>query len=306
MGQAGKAVLAFSFFPRQHGGVSVDLREEWSDLLGRRQDFADTLALYTDVFEAWARWTPPRSIALDWSEERCAASWERATPLMAEASPSLKAAEIEDVVGAGIDALARVRGDSGGLRRFAQAWDRGAISLHDLLPAKGRLGSESLESTTALGPEATGFLASTSLRPILDAYFNAVRAHLSDDLWERGVCPFCGAPPGFSDVVEDGRRRLACHLCGAGWIASRTRCPYCGTDSAQDLLRLEPEEREEGYSIAACRRCKGYLKELDRRARQNGRSALIEDWGSPHFDLVAKRAGYWRGIPSLIDVTARR
>lgn len=284
----------------------MDLREEWSDLLGRRRDFVDTLALYTDVFEAWARWTVSRSIALDWSGARCAASWERATPLMAEAPPSLEPGEIEDVVGAGMDALARVRGDAGGLRRFAQAWDRGEISLRDLFPAKGRLGSETLESMTALGAEATGFLASTSLRPILDAYFSAVRPHLGDGLWERGVCPFCGASPGFSDVIEDGRRRLACHLCGGLWIASRTRCPYCGADSALDLMRLEPEEREEGYAIAACRRCKGYLKELDRRVRRNGSSALVEDWGSPHFDLVAKRAGYWRGIPSLIDVTARR
>jgi len=70
--------------------------------------------------------------------------------------------------------------------------------------------------------------------------------------------------------------------------------------------RVSSKDQEEGYSIAACRRCRGYVKELDRRVRWNGRSALVEDWGSPHFDLVARRAGYWRGIPSLIDVTARR
>ena len=65
---------------------------------------------------------------------------------------------------------------------------------------------------------------------------------------------------------------------------------------------LAPEEREEGYAIAACRRCKGYLKELDRRVRRNGSSALVEDWGSPHLDLVARRAGYWRPLPTLLEV----
>src|SRR3989442_15075750 len=39
-----------------------------------------------------------------------------------------------------------------------------------------------------------------------------LRDHLADGVWQLGVCPFCGAPPGFSDVVEDGRRRLACHV----------------------------------------------------------------------------------------------
>ena len=289
--------------------MSLDLREEWSDLLGRRPAFADTLSLYHNVFEAWARWMPPRPLALTLTGRRCAACWQRATPLLAEAPPPpVEPAEVEDVVGAGLDALAGVRGDrdGDGLRRFAQAWDRGGRALTDLLPAKGRLGSETLETTTGLVAEAIGFLVSVCLRPVLEVYFGNVRSHLADGEWEGTVCPFCGAPPGFSDVLEDGRRRLVCHLCGSGWLASRTRCPYCGADTTRDLVRLEPEEREEGYSIAACRRCRGYVKELDRRVRWNGRSALVEDWGSPHFDLVAKRAGYWRGIPSLIDVTARR
>jgi hypothetical protein len=289
--------------------VTLDLREEWADLLGRRPVFADTLALYQAVFEAWARWTPPRPLALTWSGKRCEGCWQRVTPLLVEAPPpSVEPAEVEDLVGAGMDALAGAGGDRDGegLRRFAQAWDRGTLALADLLPAKARLGSETLAATTGLGAEAIGFLVSACLRPILEVYFGNVRSHLADGAWDAGVCPFCGAPPGFSDVLEDGRRRLVCHLCGSGWIASRTRCPYCGEDSAQGLVRLEPGEREEGYSIAACRSCRGYVKELDRRVRWNGRSALVEDWGSPHFDLAAKRAGYWRGIPSLIDVTAGR
>jgi hypothetical protein len=48
-----------------------------------------------------------------------------------------------------------------------------------------------------------------------------------------------------------------------------------------------------------------YLKELDRRIRWNAGSALVEDWGSPHFDMVAVNEGYWRPIASLIQLARR-
>jgi formate dehydrogenase maturation protein FdhE len=68
-------------------------------------------------------------------------------------------------------------------------------------------------------------------------------------------------------------------------------------------IRLVPETlEEEGYAVTACKGCGGYLKELDRRVRWNGASALVEDWGSPHLDLAARRAGYWRPVPVLVTV----
>ena len=67
-------------------------------------------------------------------------------------------------------------------------------------------------------------------------------------------------------------------------------------------MRLEPEDRDQGYLILGCNGCKAYLKELDRRVRWNGQSALVEDWGSPHLDLVASRAGYWRPVPTLLQL----
>ena len=152
-------------------------------------------------------------------------------------------------------------------------------------------------------PRTLGALAAIALRPFLAAYFREVRADLEDGVWTLGVCPFCGAPPGFGDVVEDGRRRLACHCCAAGWIFSRRRCPLCGADASQDLVRLDPEGGDEGYFISACLACRGYIKELDRRVRWNGGPALVEDWGSPHLDLIAERQGYWRAVPTLLQLT---
>jgi len=28
----------------------------------------------------------------------------------------------------------------------------------------------------------------------------------------------------------------------------------------------------------------------------------VEDWGSPHLDLVAQRSGYWRALPSIVEL----
>ena len=44
------------------------------------------------------------------------------------------------------------------------------------------------------------------------------------------------------------------------------------------------------------------MKELDRRLRWNAGAALVEDWGSPHLDLIARRQEYWRPIPTLIQL----
>jgi len=53
-------------------------------------------------------------------------------------------------------------------------------------------------------------------------------------------------------------------MCGGGWVFPRLQCPFCGHQTAKDLVRLDAEEKEEGYFISACEQCHGYIKELDR------------------------------------------
>lgn len=283
-----------------------NLRAEWDDLLERRPSFRAPLAFFGDLLDHWARWSPSRLTPLAWSAPECRQRWERGVPLLAEAPAAIGADEIEDLLGAAMERLAELREDAApALQRLAEAWDRGAIGPQALLPAPGRIGSGAVDAVSGLAPELVAFLAYGSLRPPLEAYFASARTHLDDHVWKLGVCPFCGGPPGFSDVVEDGRRRLACHLCGAGWIYSRTRCPSCAGENTQDLVRLEPEGQEQGYVVIACKRCQTYVKELDRRVRWNAQSALIEDWGSPHFDLIAERAGYRRPMPGMVSLVTR-
>jgi hypothetical protein len=283
--------------------LSVDLREEWTDLLERRPAFRDALRPYTELLELWARWSPSFPPAAPMGPEDCRRCWDRGEPLLAAFPPALAAADLEELLGFLMERLGEIARDAApALQRFADAWDRGAIGPAALFPTPGRIGAGAVEEASALAPEFVAFLAGGSLRPALEAHLAPPREHLREGDWSDGTCPFCGAPPGFADVLEDGRRRLSCHLCGGGWIFARARCPFCGTERSADLARLELEEGEQGYLVWGCRNCRGYIKELDRRVRWNGRSGLVEDWGSPHFDLVATRSGYRRAIPSLVQL----
>jgi Protein involved in formate dehydrogenase formation len=283
--------------------VDHALLAEWRALLERRASLREALAPCEPVLEAWAGWSDQSPPPLPWTTEECHLPWGKGEPLLTRAQPELANADLEKVLGPALDALAAAGVEGEALQSFAVLWDSGAITLRDLLPAPGRLGAGWLPERTHLSLESVGFLAVAALRPVLTRFFAGCRPHLEPGLWGRGACPFCGAPPAFAEIPEDGQRRLACHACGAAWIFSRTRCPLCGTLDISQLIRLVPEGlQEEGYAITACKGCGGYLKELDRRVRWNAGSALVEDWGSPHLDLVARRAGYWRPIPVLVTI----
>jgi FdhE protein len=280
-----------------------DLQEAWADLLRRRPAFRQTLAVYSEILDGWARWSPPRALGLPADAAGWRASWARGIPLVEPAAVLLRAGDVEDLVGSAMEALARAEpGLAPALQRFAEAWDRGTIGPTALLPARGRIGSGAVEES-GLSADVVAFIAGASLRPALEAVYAPAREHFTESVWSLGVCPFCGGPPGFTDVIEDGRRRLACQLCGGAWLFAKLRCPFCGVDGGAHLVRLTPDEaREEGYLVSACRECRAYIKEVDRRARWNAGPALVEDWGSPHFDLVAHRQGYWRPIPSIVQL----
>jgi FdhE protein len=276
-------------------------------LLERRPTFRDVVAVYGEIVEGWAGWTPARDLASAMSGDECRARWEQGTPLVEVAARGLTASDVEDLLGGAMELLARVEPGLGeGMQRLARAWDSGVVTPAELLPERGRIGAESVQRASGLSADVVAFLAVAGLRPALEAVYGSLREHLVEGAWSLGVCPFCGGPPGFTDVVEDGRRRLACHLCGGAWGFAKLRCPFCGVDGAQHLVRLTPDEaKEEGYLVAACRECRGYLKEVDRRARWNAGPALVEDWGTPQYDLVAHRQGYWRPVPSIVQLSSR-
>ena len=172
-------------------------------------------------------WRRRSRAALDWDASRCLGLWERGLPLLAEAAVSLPRAGVEALLGPAMECVAALGAEDGpALQRFAEAWDRGAVGPEVLFPY--RRDGRSPRAEVGLGADVLSFLACASLRPTLETVFGACRAHLVDGVWERGLCPFCGAPPGFADIAEDGRRRLACHTCGGAWTFARLGCPFCG------------------------------------------------------------------------------
>ena len=272
----------------------TDLREGWRDVLARRRALATSLAPYGDLLERWAAYTPPAR-ALSWKAERCRESWARGIPL--------DDAQLEDLLGDAMEALAALDPTRApALQRLAGAWDAGALGADALLPRHAGIGDDAIETASGLDTAAVTFLAYATLRPALEAWLTPVRSHFADAQWGRGVCPFCGAPPGFVDVVEGGHRRLACHFCGGAWGFAKLRCPLCGVEGTKDLQRLQAEGEDTGYVVSGCRACHAYVKELDRRERWNGGPPLLEDWASPHLDVVARRAGLVKPLPALLDL----
>jgi hypothetical protein len=283
------------------GALVTALLPEWTALLRRRPSFTETLEPFGRVIAAWdsepAEWLTP----LACTAESAAAAWSTGIPLLAQAPPSIPADRLEPLLGPALDVIHPIED----ARPFAEAWDRGDVSPADLLPSAGSARLE-IQERCRLTQHAMTFLAMAGVRPALRRYFERSRPLVDPRLWDRGLCPCCGSPPGFADLLEDGRRQLACHVCDARWTLARLVCPFCDNRTSSDFARLIAEEADEGYAIAVCRACRGYIKELDRRARWNAGPAIVEDWGSPHLDLIAHRQQYWRPMPTLIQLTAGR
>jgi hypothetical protein len=283
--------------------MSLDLRPAWTDVLARRRDFASTLGPYADILERWAG--ASEVVGRAWSAAECRQQWEGGLPLAVALPPPLAAAEIEELLGAAMEQVAALDPRrAAALQLLASAWDAGAVTPPSLLPSRDGIGTGAAEAASGLDAGTVAVLACAALRPALEAWLSGARPHIEGASWGRGVCPFCGAPPAFIDVIEGGHRRLACHFCGGAWGFAKLRCPLCGVEGTEPLHRLRAEGADEGYLISGCRRCYGYLKELDRRERWNGGPALLEDWGTPHLDVVARRAGYRKPVPSLLDLIA--
>jgi hypothetical protein len=282
---------------------SESLAVSWEDLLTRRPQYRDSLHLYGVIIATWSRWTLPASPVLDWSPERCRESWARDVSLVTEAPPDFDNATLEPLLTSLLDELSLARAEvAEALDRFAHAWAEGRLSAQDLLPGLPRPAGRLEEGLEWIPADLLRFVTYLGLRPAMEAYFSFVRPAFSADLWDGGGCPFCAAPPSFADIGDDGKRWLYCALCGGRWTIGRLCCPFCGNRDARTLTRLTAEGEEEGYQIEACDICRGYLKGVDRRLRWNVGSSLIEDWGTPHLDLIARRKGYWRATPSLIQL----
>jgi hypothetical protein len=275
---------------------------EWQEMLARRRAMGESLSLWTSVLDGWRDWKDGGVAPLTWSAEECLERWERGAALLGEAAPTIAPESLEDLLGPLMERLAAAGPeDAESLQRFAAAWDDGRIGAASLFPTSGKDGAAVLYNEVGMAAHIAGFLAHAGLRPALETFFSRVRV-MPEGIWERGFCPWCGGLPSYGDLLEDGRRRLSCHLCGGAWTAPRLRCPFCQAWQSGDMVRFVAEGAEAGYFVEACLACRGYLKGVDRRERWNAVSPLVEDWASPHVDYYAAREGYWRATPTLAQL----
>src|SRR5262249_14640351 len=156
-------------------------------------------------------------VARPWGAAECLDRWQAKAPLLPGAPITLLPEEIEPLLEVALGLLTSVAVvPPDAAQRFAEAWDAGRVRPGSPLARPGRIGAT--DDLHGFPPDALGFLACATLRPHLDRWLEGGRPHLEAGTWELGVCPFCGGPPAFSEIHEDGRRRLACHLCGGSWI----------------------------------------------------------------------------------------
>lgn len=270
------------------------LLAEWGELLTRREAFRDSLSLYREILILWAAWDPEDEIGLGRDEVWCRSQWARGVPLLFETAPPISRSAFAPLLSGALDLLHGVREDDApGLARLAEAWDAGALPLSAFLPAH----AQEYQQRLGLSSDVFASLGQIVLRPPLEELGAPLGGLIEAVGWDRGICPICGSPAAFSDVRDDGKRRLVCHLCGSAWGFLRIRCASCDNRDP-NTLRIISTEEEEGYVIEACDLCRGYIKGLDRRLRWNVVSSLLEDWGSPHLDLIALGRGYWRSVPT--------
>ncbi len=142
--------------------------------------------------------------------------------------------------------------------------------------------------------EVLSFLIMNSIRPILEAYANEIKGHVSQETWWRGYCPICGSVPALAELKENGARFLICSLCGFKWRFKRLQCPFCENEDHEKLRYLYTEKEGRAYRVDICEKCKRYIKTIDIQQLGEEVIPLIEDISTLHLDIIAQNEGYTR------------
>src|SRR5258705_12183540 len=112
----------------------------WRALLARRAALAEPLRFCTAILEGWAAWKPPTALVpLVFSAEECRGRWQAGRSLLADVTPEIPAASVEDLVGPVMERLAADRPEAAAaLSPVAPAWGDGQVGPTGLLPRLGR------------------------------------------------------------------------------------------------------------------------------------------------------------------------
>jgi FdhE protein len=135
------------------------------------------------------------------------------------------------------------------------------------------------------------FLARAALKPSLHALRDALSHRVTRVGWEHGYCPLCGSQPDMAYLGKEGKRHLHCGFCGEEWPFPRVTCPFC-ENRDQETLGYFFDEKEEGFRVDFCRKCKRYIKTVDQRVFEEPAPIELETLATLHLDLLANQHGF--------------
>ena len=155
----------------------------------------------------------------------------------------------------------------------------------------------SLSDRLDLKAELLFFLVQNSLQPIFEAYADKLKDYVDQEQWWRTYCPICGSKPIMAELVGAERKKfLICSCCAYEWRFMRTTCPFCETAHSEKFKYFFTEEDGKAYRVETCLECKKYIKTVDTVELGEEFIPVVEDIGTLHLDILAKKEGYEREV----------
>ncbi len=178
--------------------------------------------------------------------------------------------------------------------------DAGRIELIPLLEtllASPTSDLESPASTSQAGSLTLRVLLEYTLRPTLRAWARQLARLAPLEIWQRPICPVCGAPPLLAEVHKaDHHRLLRCAFCGSAWPYPLTQCVHCANDAPQSQALIANLDDERLF-IQTCKRCNVYIKSFFTEAPLPHDLLALEDLASFYLDEGCQKKGYLRLAP---------
>ncbi len=142
-----------------------------------------------------------------------------------------------------------------------------------------------------IAKEQLEYFVWVSVKKALSSVRIEIEKFISENNWQKGICPVCGnmASTAFFKHTKRGRQRfLHCDHCGTEWVYKRIGCPYC-ENIDQKKMSIKDSEDEPDMRIDLCHKCNSYLKTY---IGEDNNSAGKEGWASIHLDILMEDTGF--------------
>lgn len=274
--------------------MQKDLLEQIDRLIRQRPPSKEILESYREVAKLMVE-AEPQAPPLELDRQQVEVKTKNGFPLFARDELPLDLDEAKALLRKILAHLSgKERPDREGLKKALAKVEKTPGWAENLFRAalekEGKTLSE-LAEETGLNQETILFLSMTALKPSIYALRATLEGNAEDRNWDHGYCPICGSQPDMAFFDKSGKRHLHCELCGEEWRYARMKCPFCGNTDHQTLGYFSSEQ-EEGYRVDVCRKCKRYLKTVDKRAFEDPAPMDLEHLATIHLDLLAQEQGF--------------